>query len=34
MLIELRVAFDLKYNIMLTEATNVHLIFGVQIFVK
>lgn len=34
MLVELRVAFDLKCNVILKEATKVHLILGVQIFVK
>lgn len=29
MLVEMRVAFDLKYNVILKEATNVHLILGV-----
>ena len=34
MLVELRVAFDLKCNVILKEATTVQLILGVHIFVK
>lgn len=34
MLVELWVAFDLKYNVILKEATNVHLILGVHVFIK